>query len=80
MLDCDKAREKLYDYLDGEVNQAQTVVILDHLDRCRFCFSGVEFERVLRIMIQKYWKSVRPSMSFREEIANEIEMVAGASL
>ena len=44
--DCTAALEKLYDFLDGELPDASSREIADHLERCRACWPQFNFERV----------------------------------
>ena len=44
-IDCSAAMQQLWDYLDGEVDQASWDAITTHLSSCTGCRSHVEFAR-----------------------------------
>ncbi|MDX5432561.1 MAG: zf-HC2 domain-containing protein [Halomonas sp.] len=47
-MSCEEVIERLFDYLDRELDPRQTADIEWHLSRCRDCFTRAEFERRLR--------------------------------
>jgi anti-sigma factor (TIGR02949 family) len=48
VLDCDEALRRLAEYLDNELNGEAQHEMERHLERCRSCFSRVEFEKRLK--------------------------------
>lgn len=50
-IPCEEVIERLFAYLDGEVDDVSSAVIERHLERCRDCFSRADFERKLRTKI-----------------------------
>ena len=51
--DCEKAVHAVYEYLDGEMEATERVLVTEHLRRCRGCADAVEFERVFLTKIRK---------------------------
>ena len=47
-MSCEEVIERLFDYLDRELDSQQATDIEWHLARCRDCFTRAEFERRLR--------------------------------
>lgn len=47
-LSCEEVIERLFDYLDRELDPQQAADIEWHLQRCHDCFTRAEFERRLR--------------------------------
>lgn len=47
-ISCDEVIERLFDYLNQELNDDTRTQIDRHLKRCHDCFSRAEFERRLR--------------------------------
>lgn len=45
---CEEVLQRLFAYLDGELDDADSDDIEHHLDACRGCFGRAEFERRLR--------------------------------
>lgn len=44
-LDCDGAFQRLFDFLDKELDAATEQALLDHVKNCKSCFDLAEFER-----------------------------------
>ncbi len=47
-IDCEEALRHLFEYLDAEMQGDAQRDMERHLERCRSCFSRVEFERRLK--------------------------------
>jgi anti-sigma factor (TIGR02949 family) len=48
MIDCEEALRRLAEYLDAELHSESQREMQQHLERCRSCFSRVEFEKRLK--------------------------------
>jgi len=48
MIDCEEALRRLAEYLDAELHGAPAREMEQHLERCRSCFSRVDFEKRLK--------------------------------
>lgn len=44
-LSCEEALERLFAYLDGELEEAQRERVAEHFEVCRRCYPRLEFER-----------------------------------
>ncbi|MCM8775811.1 MAG: zf-HC2 domain-containing protein [Candidatus Omnitrophica bacterium] len=71
MIDCDKAKGQLYEYLDGELTPRKIWEIFGHLTECRRCFSLFEFEYLLKQILRKWGSKYQVSRRFQ----NKIQMV-----
>lgn len=47
-LDCEEVIERLFEYLDRELDERKMADIDHHLARCRDCFTRAQFETRLR--------------------------------
>jgi len=47
-IDCEEALRRLFEYIDAELAEEHRREVDHHLERCRSCFSRVEFERRLK--------------------------------
>lgn len=47
-IDCEEALRRLFDYLDAELSSQPHREMEQHLERCRSCFSRLEFEKRLK--------------------------------
>lgn len=53
-IDCTEAIDKLYAYLDGEVDDADSINKLEHhLEHCHSCFTRSQVESALSARIKK---------------------------
>lgn len=48
MIDCEEALRQLFEYLDAELHGDPQREVEQHLQRCRSCYSRVEFEKRLK--------------------------------
>jgi anti-sigma factor (TIGR02949 family) len=64
-IDCEEALRRLFEYLDAELHGDSHREMEQHLERCRSCFSRLEFEKQLKAYTKKLG---------REEIPPELEL------
>jgi len=50
---CDDALHELYQFLDGQLDDARRQAIQHHLDDCPPCYEAFDFEVELRVVIAK---------------------------
>lgn len=50
-LSCEEVIERLFDYLDRQLDPQEASDVEWHLERCRDCFTRAEFERRLRARV-----------------------------
>jgi len=48
VIDCEEALRRLVEYLDAELHGESQRQMEQHLERCRSCFSRIEFEKRLK--------------------------------
>ena len=67
-LDCQQVMERLYEYIDGELEDPRQVkVIREHLRVCQRCFPRYEFEKAfLRFLTERGGNEAPPG--FRRRI------------
>jgi len=70
---CQEVRELVYDYLDSQLEEPRTLEILGHLKRCRDCFSHLEFEKIMKVLIKKHGASIQPSTEFKNQLHEAIQ-------
>lgn len=63
-IDCGGVMERLYEYIDGELDDDKLVeAIRQHLDMCKACFPRYDFERAfLRFISDKGANSAPPEL------------------
>ncbi len=58
---CDDSLEKLYLYLDSELDKANTEHIRTHLEECTDCFVSFDFEKRLKRVVHDRLQEKVPS-------------------
>jgi anti-sigma factor (TIGR02949 family) len=53
MITCHQAVEQLWEYLDSTVDEADRVLIEEHLTRCRRCCGELDFAVELRQLLHR---------------------------
>ena len=48
VIDCEEALRRLFEYLGAELHGEPQREMAQHLERCRSCFSRIEFEKRLK--------------------------------
>ena len=79
MADCNETLRELYQYLDGELTEADRLHIQGHLDDCSPCLEAFDFEAELRLVIRHRCIESVPE-SLRERIARVIEAEGGSAV
>ncbi|MDQ7818955.1 MAG: mycothiol system anti-sigma-R factor [Armatimonadota bacterium] len=52
-LDCEQVLQMVWQYLDGEVDEARYLEIRSHIQACSGCGPRYEFQRRLRELIER---------------------------
>lgn len=73
MITCEEAAKRLYEYLDGELAQADYDKIRLHLELCRVCCQKFEFEEILRSIIRDKARSEKIPSLLKEKILKDID-------
>jgi len=69
-IDCLEAIDSLYAYLDGELDDVQSLArFTKHISHCRSCYSRSEFEGVLTERIRRSGKDKTPA-SLKNRLRN----------
>ncbi|MGI9603366.1 MAG: mycothiol system anti-sigma-R factor [Acidimicrobiales bacterium] len=71
--DCNQALHELYEYIDGELDDARRTAIHDHLDKCGQCLDAFDFEEELRKVVAQRCQEKVPE-SLRQRIAAQLEL------
>ncbi len=52
-VDCSEVLGKVYEYLDGELGEADVVKIRQHLDECGPCLSQYQLDVALKALLRR---------------------------
>jgi mycothiol system anti-sigma-R factor len=73
-MNCHEALEKLWQYLDRELDGESSTQLQRHLQECRQCFSKAEFERRLRAMLRRSCDGEQAPPELRERLSRLLRM------
>ena len=75
---CTDAVERLYHYLDGELDEARMAMVKRHLDECLPCLEAFDFEAELRqVVARRCRESVPEQLRIRITLAIQKEFGPG---
>lgn len=73
-MNCEKALEKLWQYLDRELDGVSSGELERHLGECRECFSRAEFERQLRALLRRSCGGEQAPPELRDRLRKLLEL------
>ncbi|HKV46197.1 MAG TPA: mycothiol system anti-sigma-R factor [bacterium] len=73
-MNCEEALEKLWQYLDRELDGESTSELHRHLEECRHCFSKVEFEQRLRAIVRRSCSGEQAPAELRERLSRLLRL------
>lgn len=73
-MNCEESLEKLWQFLDKELDGASSDELQRHLDECRHCFSKVEFEQRLRTMLRRSCTGEQAPPELRERLSRLVRL------
>lgn len=72
--DCEQALDKLYLFIDQEIDTASCAEIQTHIDECTSCLSEYDLERVVKSLVSRSCSEVAPD-PLREKVLLSIRTV-----
>lgn len=73
--DCRDVLEKVYTYLDGELDEGNCVDIRKHLDECGPCLEEYGLEQAVKQLIAKHCGCDKVSEDLRSKVLDRIAQV-----
>jgi mycothiol system anti-sigma-R factor len=67
-VDCSAALERLFDFLDGELDGSLEARLKAHVAHCKPCFERADFERRFLAVVQAARTDDRCPVSLRERV------------
>jgi mycothiol system anti-sigma-R factor len=77
-ISCEEALERVFEYLDRALEEAEYCDIEDHLSVCRSCYSRVEFERRLKDHLHELGTEKVPA-ALEEKVLEIVQRYPGKS-
>jgi mycothiol system anti-sigma-R factor len=72
--DCNEVLERVYVFIDNELDQASCAEIQQHLDDCGPCLQEVDLERMLKALVARSCKERAP-LELRQRVMFSIRQV-----
>jgi mycothiol system anti-sigma-R factor len=73
--DCREALDRVYSYLDGEIEDGDQVRIRQHLDECAPCLRQYGIEQEVKVLVARHCGSEKASIELRERVLIRIAEV-----
>jgi|AmaraimetFIIA100_FD_contig_71_716873_length_3063_multi_6_in_0_out_0_1 mycothiol system anti-sigma-R factor len=73
-MNCQDCLDRMWQYIDGELDVESTDELQRHLVQCRECFSEAEFERRLKEMVRHACGAERAPDRLRERLTKILQM------
>lgn len=73
-MNCEETLEKLWQFLDKELDGASSGELERHLEECRHCFSKAEFEQRLRAIVRRSCSGEQAPPELRERLRRLISL------
>lgn len=77
MMSCEEALERLFEYLDGELEATDTARIEQHLELCKACYPRAQFERQFLEALERVKKKGPVPESVQARVLAALEQDAG---
>ncbi len=72
MIPCDEASARLFEYLDGELENVSEEEVRRHLDVCEACYPRVQFEKHFLEALQRSQDGGRVSEGLRDRVLRSL--------
>lgn len=73
---CSEVLDRVYEYLDGELDRERVHVIKDHLDECSPCLAEYGLEDAVKAIVKRSCSDPAPA-DLRNKVMRRIETVRG---
>jgi mycothiol system anti-sigma-R factor len=73
--DCSEVLHRVYEYLDGEMTQADTVKIRSHLEECGPCLKEYDLDQALKAVVKRSCACEEAPVELRTSIMARITTI-----
>jgi len=68
MISCDEALERLFEYLDGELEDETSEKVAQHFEVCRRCYPRLNFEKAFRRAMERVREGEKAPAAVRDRV------------
>ncbi len=72
-IDCHEALERIFDWLDSELDPTEAASVGEHLETCARCYPLLSFERAFREAIQRAPHQELAAVDLQRRIVDALE-------
>ncbi len=76
-VECSEVLERVYEYLDGEMDHDRVDVIREHLDECSPCLREFGLEEAVKTLVKRSCGHDDVPSDLRSKVMSRIEAVRG---
>jgi anti-sigma factor (TIGR02949 family) len=76
-IDCEGVLAQLYEYIDGDLDEATVKKIRKHLEKCKCCYPRYDFEKAFLRFLQRQGHVSAPPELRRKIFASLLEEESG---
>ena len=69
---CSEVLDRIYEYIDGELDRDRVHVIKEHLDECGPCLKEYGLEEVVKALVKRSCCEIAPN-ELRDKVLEKIE-------
>lgn len=70
MLSCQEVLERLFEYLDGELESPTEIQVEAHLEKCRRCYPRLQFEKSFIDALERAREGKEPPPDLRNRVVS----------
>ncbi|MDX1566199.1 MAG: zf-HC2 domain-containing protein [Longimicrobiales bacterium] len=72
MLSCQEVLERLFEYLDGELESPTEIQVEAHLEKCRRCYPRLQFEKAFMEALDRARAGEEPPTDLRNRVVDAL--------
>lgn len=72
-IPCDQAAKRVYEFLDGELDDADAEAIRCHIEQCRRCYPMYNWERLFLDVVSETADRPEPSDELRRRVSELLD-------
>src|SRR3989338_7047658 len=72
-MNCQKVKEKLYLFIDGELDNNESLLVKEHILSCPLCALILENEKKIDLLIRESIPKTEAPFALKETILNKLE-------
>lgn len=76
-IPCEEAAKRVYEYLDGELEQEDSAAIRCHVQQCELCYPMYNWEQLFLDALKRRGDRPEPSEELRRRVARLLDRETG---